>query len=101
VNVFWRISRRFWAVLSQQQLSQQRFRNNPPRNSVMTDLVTGNGDACSHCGSIFILPQGEPSLCYECYDEESKKERAGLPRATSSTTEHEDDDGDGDKYAMA
>ncbi len=44
------------------------------------DLIAGM--TCSHCGIYFEEEHGYPVLCHECYDKATKKERAGLPRAT-------------------
>lgn len=40
------------------------------------------GIQCSHCGVLFKEAHGYPVLCTDCYRHESKKERAGLQRAT-------------------
>ena len=47
----------------------------------MADMLI-NGEQCSHCSSMFENGHGYPVLCHECYDTESKEERAGIQRAT-------------------
>ena len=53
------------------------------------DMV--DGTMCSHCGCIFkkdddsAYTHGYPVLCWECYDEETPQERAGIPRAKVDT----------------
>jgi hypothetical protein len=41
-----------------------------------------DGWSCSHCGIYFKTGHGFPVLCKDCFNEETKEERAGLPRAT-------------------
>ncbi len=41
-----------------------------------------NGESCSHCSTMFKNAHGYPVLCRECFDTESKEERAGLQRTT-------------------
>ena len=55
------------------------------------DIV--DGLTCSHCGVFFSQSHGYPVLCNECYDTESKQQRAGLPRATVPELGEEDDYG--------
>jgi len=50
--------------------------------TVANDIISGF--CCSHCGVYFEDPHGHPVLCADCYDGETPKERAGLPRATKS-----------------
>jgi hypothetical protein len=47
--------------------------------TVANDIASGF--CCAHCGVYFGNPHGYPVLCIDCYDEETSKERAGLPRA--------------------
>lgn len=41
-----------------------------------------DGLCCSHCGTYFESEHWYPVLCVNCYDSETKTERAGLPKAT-------------------
>ena len=41
-----------------------------------------DGFQCSHCGICFDGEHGFPVLCRHCFHNETKKERAGLPKAT-------------------
>lgn len=43
------------------------------------DMV--DGYSCSHCGVYFEKPHDYPVLCHDCYDRETKAERAGIQRA--------------------
>ena len=45
---------------------------------IADDMV--EGFSCSHCGVYFKQSHGYPVLCHDCYDEETKAERAGLQR---------------------
>ena len=45
------------------------------------------GFQCSHCGVCFEEEHGYPVLCYTCWDDETREERAGLPRATIEESE--------------
>ncbi len=40
-----------------------------------------DGLSCCHCGIYFIDPHGYPVLCHDCYDSETKPERAGIQRS--------------------
>jgi hypothetical protein len=51
-----------------------------------------DGFVCSHCGVYFEHSHGYPVLCHGCFDTETKKERAGLPRATEPELDDEDDE---------
>lgn len=46
------------------------------------DMIEGR--SCSECGIYFEQSHGFPVLCEDCYDNSSKEERAGLPRATEN-----------------
>jgi len=41
-----------------------------------------DGSQCSHCCVFFKEAHGHPVLCHDCYDHETKEERAGLLRAS-------------------
>ena len=41
-----------------------------------------NGFCCDYCGIYFLKKHGHPVLCGYCFDELTKKERTGRPRAT-------------------
>lgn len=52
--------------------------------------MIADGIQCSHCGCIFqkddkVFEHGYPCLCWDCWDDETPDERAGLPRAITDT----------------
>ena len=51
---------------------------------IANDMIEGR--CCSHCGVYFIkdgklCEHGYPVLCHDCYDNETKEERAGIQRS--------------------
>jgi len=50
--------------------------------SEIADMIL-EGEQCSHCGVVFLEEHGFPVLCEDCFKEETKEERAGLPKATN------------------
>ena len=46
---------------------------------IADDMI--NGASCSHCGIYFEEEHGYPVLCKDCYDSETKEERAGIQKA--------------------
>jgi len=56
---------------------------------IADDMV--DGLTCSHCGQFFSDEHGYPVLCWECFDEETPAERAGLQRAIYPLIDADDD----------
>jgi len=54
------------------------------------DIISGL--CCSHCGIYFADEHGYPVLCKDCFAAETKRERAGLQRATKPELGDDDDD---------
>jgi hypothetical protein len=57
----------------------ENFKKGGLMGEIAEDMV--NGRCCSHCGIYFQKAHGYPVLCSDCYNNETKEERAGIQKA--------------------